>query len=119
MTQCAAEHGIGQMEHSYVSQVVARRWQLVQCPGADLLPALFCPPASHIHHLAQSLMAVPFPGSCDKNLPIIGTGEEQEFVYHSGLGCIWRALDQVSAYMYTHTYTRSVLVQKTPCDIIG
>lgn len=32
--QCAAEHGIRGMEHSYVSHVVARHWQLVWCPGA-------------------------------------------------------------------------------------
>lgn len=73
--QCAAELGIREFEHSCVSQVVAKWLQLVWCSGTDLLSSLCSAPLPYTFtpwHGAW--VAVPFPGSCDENLPITGTG---------------------------------------------
>lgn len=59
--QCEAQLGIREIEHSCVSQVVAKCLQLVWCPAADPLPLLFCSPALHIHHLAWSLSGCSSP----------------------------------------------------------
>lgn len=59
--QCEAGLGIREIEHSCVSQVVAKCLQIVWSPAADLLSPLFCCPALHIHCLARSLSGCSFP----------------------------------------------------------